>query len=148
MSTIESAESAHPATNEAERIRLKLAARYPPPRFPRRALIGIVAVLAAVLLSWTLWTAWLHAEPDVSGQVPSFTFPSDHVAELTLTVQRRDPSIPATCRVIVQSTNHATVGQKDISVSGNGIKLANVTDTIRTLQRGTSVSVTECQSQR
>lgn len=144
MSTIDSAETRR--LSEAERVSLKLAGRYPPPRFPRRALIGIVAVLAAVLLGWTLWTAWLHAEPDVQGQVPSFTFPSDTAAELTLTVQRRDPSIPATCRVIVQSTNHATVGQKDISVPGNGIALVNKTATIRTLQRGTSVSVTQCQS--
>ncbi len=140
--------SAIGSTGEADRIAAKLAARYPPSGFPRVALVGIVAVVGAVFLAWVLWTAWLHAEPEVSGQVPSFSFPSDTSAALTLTVQRRDPSTPVTCRVIVQSVNHATVGQKDISVAATPERLVNVTTTIRTLKRGTSVSVLECQVNR
>ncbi len=136
------------SSTEVERVATKLAERYPPPRLPRSALVGLVTVLAAVFLGWTLWTAWLHAEPEVSGQVPSFAFPSDAQASFTLTVQRRDPSTPVTCRVIVQSVNHATVGQKDVAVPARPEHVVDVTDTIRTLQRGTSVSVSECQVTR
>ncbi len=144
----EAARSTAAPLSERERVAAKLAERYPPPRFPRRALVGIVAVLAAVLLGWTLWTAWLHAEPDVSGQVPRFSFPADTTAAVTLTVQRRDPSRSATCQVIVQAANHAVVGRKDIAVPGSTAAVVDVTDTIRTLQRGTSVSVSECQLDR
>ncbi|MBA8794547.1 hypothetical protein FHX74_002166 [Friedmanniella endophytica] len=135
------------STAQAERARIaaKLAARYPPPRFPKAALVGLVAVLAAGFLTWLVWAAWLHAEPAVTAQVSAFAFPSDTRADVTVTVQRRDPAEPASCRVIVQATNFENVGEIDVVVPAGTDKLVDAKETIRTLRRGTSASVSSCR---
>ncbi len=81
----------------------RLARRYPPSRVPRPVLVGLVAAGTALALGWLVWAALAHATPDVTAQVSAFEIVSDTAIEVTVTVQRDDPSRAATCRVIAQS---------------------------------------------
>ncbi|WP_375423348.1 DUF4307 domain-containing protein [uncultured Friedmanniella sp.] len=122
----------------------RLARRYPPPRTPRRLVIGLVALGSAIGLAWLIWVALLHAEPVASAQVPYYKVTSDTSIEVTITVQRRDPSVPVTCRVLAQSTDFQPVAELEVPVEASSIKLVDVPVTLVTLRRATSASVSGC----
>jgi len=125
----------------AERLRR----RYPPPRLSRPVLVALVAAGTAVGLGWLVWAALLHATPAVSAQVSAFRVTSDTSIEVTMTVQRSDPAVPATCRVIAQSTDFQPVAEKEVAVQPGTVKLADIELTLTTLRRATSASVTGCE---
>ncbi len=101
-------------------------------------------VVAVVGLVWLCWAALAQANPPVSAQVGTFHITSDTEASFTLTVQRPDPSVPVTCRVIAQSEDFQRVGQVDIAVPARTEKLVDVTQTMHTAWRATSVSLDSC----
>lgn len=121
----------------------RTAARYPR-RTRRPLLIVVVAVVAAIGIGWLLWAAYEHARPAVSGDVHVFSIDSDQSVSFTLTVQRRDPSVPASCRVIAQAKNFETVGEKTISVPGARTSVVDVPQRMKTIRQATSVSVSQC----
>ena len=87
----------------------RLARRYPPPRVSRGAAIGIIVVVAAVFVGWVAWAGVGLATPAVSGRINSFEIESDTASAFHLTVERRDPSVTAVCRVIAQADNFERV---------------------------------------
>ena len=99
-----------------------------------------------VALGWLVRAALLHAEPAVSGQVAGFTVVSDTRITLTMTVQRRDPSEAATCRLLAQSTDFQPVAEQAVRVEPSAYAVANVDVTLTTLRRATTVSVRSCTS--
>lgn len=107
-------------------------------------MIVVVAVIAVVGLGWLIWAAAAHANPAVSGAVNVWHVASDTEATFTLTVERPDPSVTASCRVIAQASNFETVGEKTITVPGGSDKLVDVRDSLRTIRRATSVSLDSC----
>ena len=121
----------------------RAAARYPR-RSRRPLLIGVIAVIAAAGLGWLLWAAYAHANPAVSGDVHVWSVDSDQKVSFTLTVQRRDPSVPASCRVIAQAENFETVGEKTLNVGATRAELIDVTEQMKTIRLATSVSVSRC----
>lgn len=129
-------------TDSAERLRR----RYPPPRTPRPVLIGLVAAVAALGMTWLIWAALSNANPTVSGQVLSYEVTSDTSIDITITVQRSDPSVPATCRVIAQSPDFQPVAEQEVPIEASTIELANLDLTLTTLRRATSASVSGCTS--
>jgi hypothetical protein len=124
----------------AERLRR----RYPPPRLPRWVLVGLVALVSAVGMCWLIWAALAHATPAVSAQVSSFEITSDTSISVTMTVQRSDPSLAATCRVIAQSTDFQPVAEQQVAVEPSEVKLADIKLELTTLRRATSASVSGC----
>lgn len=118
--------------------------RYPRPTRRRPLLIAAVAVLAAIGLGWLVWTAYEHADPAVSGDIHVFTIPSAHKVTFTLTVQRRDPSVPVSCAVIAQASDFETVGQKTIRIPGSTSSLVDLPGQLTTIRQATSVSVSQC----
>ena len=129
-------------TDAAERLRR----RYPPPRLPRAALAGLVAAGAALALGWLVWAALGHATPVVSAQVSAFEIVSDTRVQLTMTVQRADPSVPVACRVIAQSTDFQPVAEQEVEVAASAVALADVRVELTTLRRATSASVSGCRT--
>ncbi|WP_375430353.1 DUF4307 domain-containing protein [uncultured Friedmanniella sp.] len=123
---------------------VRLSRRYPPPRVSRPVLIVLVAAGSAVALGWLIWAALLHAEPVVSAQVPYYNVTSDTSIDVTITVQRSDPSIPVTCRVIAQATDFQPVAELQVPVPASAVKLADVSVKLTTLRRATSASVSGC----
>jgi len=122
----------------------RLRRRYPPPRLPRSALVGLVAAASLVALTWLVWAALVHARPVVSAQVSAFRVTSDTAIEVTMTVERPDPSIPVTCRVIAQATDFQPVAEREVPVEASAIGLADIRLTLTTLRRATSASVSGC----
>lgn len=104
----------------------------------------MVAVLAAVSLTWLVRTALHHAEPVVSAQVPGFTVVSDAAIKVTVTVQRPDPSIAVNCRVSAQAADFQPVGELNVPFEATADKVVNQTVTIKTVRRATTAVVSEC----
>lgn len=134
--------AARPRLSAADRERL--ARRYPKPRLPRPLLIAIVAVIAALSLTWVIRTALHHAEPVVSAQVPGYTVVSDTKITVTITVDRPDPSIPVACRVSAKAVDFQPVGELIVPFEATDDKVVNQTVTITTVRRATTAVVTEC----
>jgi hypothetical protein len=122
----------------------RLARRYPPPRVSRRVVVALVAVGTAIALAWLVWVALLHAEPVASAQVPYYKVTSDTSIDVTITVQRPDPSVPVTCRVLAQSTDFQPVAELQVEVPASTVELVDTTVTLTTLRRATSASVSGC----
>ena len=135
-----------PTTVDAAAAAERLARRYPPPLVSRRAKIAITAVAVLVAMSWLVWAALLHAEPAVSGQVASYEVVSDTAIDVVITVQRSDPSRPATCRLLAQSTDFQPVAEQDVAVEAGTAKVADKRVTLQTLRRATSATVRSCTS--
>ena len=70
---------------------------------PRPFLLLAIGIGVAVALGWLIWAALFHSRPAVAARVSAFTVVSDTVIDVTLTVDRRDPTQPATCRVLAQA---------------------------------------------
>ena len=128
-----------PSPEVAERLRR----RYPPPRVSRPIKIALVAVGVLVAMSWLVWAALVHAQPDVSAQVSKYVVADTSMA-VTVTVDRPDPSRPVTCRVIAQAADFQTVGEQQVPVTATEAKVVNVTVDVKTFRRATSASVKGC----
>jgi hypothetical protein len=135
-----------PTTVDAAAVAERLALRYPPPMVSRRLKIVITAVATVVALSWLVWTALLHADPAVSGDVAGFTVVSDTSIQVTMTVQRGDPSRPATCSLLAQSTDFQPVAETTVPIEASTHQVVDVPVTLSTLRRATSVTVRSCSS--
>lgn len=127
-------------TDAAERLRH----RYPSSRMPRPVLVSIIGVLTLVALGWLVWAATVYSTPAVAGQVASFTVKSDTLMKVTLTVDRRDPSVPVVCVVRAQAVDFEPVAEKRIEVGPRPERLVDVTFDLTTLRRGTSASLKNC----
>jgi Domain of unknown function (DUF4307) len=131
-----------PGLSAADRERLRH--RYPKPRVPRPLLIGIVVVVAAVSLGWLVWAGLVHSNPTVSARVPSYTVVSDTRIDVTVTVDRPDPSIAVVCRISAQATDFQPVGEVNLPVQASADRVVDVTVSITTLRRATTAVVREC----
>jgi uncharacterized protein DUF4307 len=130
----------------AEAVAERLRRRYPPPRVSRRSKVVLVALGTLLALTWLVWTALVHARPAVTAQVASFAIHSNTSMSVTVTVQRRDPSIPATCRLLAQSTDFQPVAERTVPVAASPYEVVDVPVTLTTLRRATSVTVRGCTS--
>jgi hypothetical protein len=135
-----------PTTVDAAAAAERLARRYPPPRVRRRTKVVLVAVATAVAMTWLVWAGLLHANPAVTGDVAGYRVVSDTSIEVTMTVQRSDPSRPATCRLLAQSTDFQPVAESTVPVEASPYAVVNVPVTLTTLRRATSATVRSCSS--
>lgn len=115
-----------------------------PSRRPRLWLV-LAGVLILIGAGWILWAGLYHAHPTVAGRVDSFEVLDDTQVRVSLTVDRSDPSVPATCHVITQSVNYQQVGELDVQVGPGSQRLELVTVTVRTISRATSASLSGCE---
>jgi hypothetical protein len=122
----------------------RIDARYPKPR--RWPVVVAGVVFAALLGTWTLWTAIAHSNPPVSAQVLAFEIVSDSEVKVTLHVDRPDPSVRGVCTVITQSTNFQQVGEVDATIEPGSERLQDYIITVRTIARATSASLQGCRS--
>jgi hypothetical protein len=128
-------------SDAAERLRL----RYPPPLVPRPLLIALVAAAAVVGLAWLVWAALFHSTPAVAGQMSGFRVVSDTEIVVTLTVDRRDPALPVTCRVLAQGEDWSPVGEQQVEVAGASARVVNTEVRLVTLRRAMTASVKGCE---
>jgi Domain of unknown function (DUF4307) len=108
--------------------------------------IGLVAMVAAVGMGWLVWAAYVYSTPQVDAQVASYVVEDDRSIAVTLTVERRDPSIPATCRVVAQASDFETVGELEVAVPPSENRLVNRDLSVVTLRRATTAVAKGCTS--
>ena len=105
------------------------------------ALIGVGVVLG---LTWLVWTALLHSRPTVAAHVQAFDITSDSSVSVTLAVERRDPAVPVTCRVLAQAVDFQPVGEQEVPVAASSNRVVDVNLVLTTLRRATAVVVKGC----
>ena len=124
----------------AERLRR----RYPRSRMPRPLLIALVGVGVTIAVCWLVWAALFHSRPPVAAQVAAYTVLSDTSISVTLTVERRDPSQPVTCRLLAQAADFQPVAEEEIAVEASTAKVVDVPITLVTLRRAATAVTKGC----
>jgi hypothetical protein len=104
--------------------------------------LGTTAVLVA--MAWLIWTATAHSRPVVSAQVAAFEVVSDTRIDITMTVDRRDPSVAVSCLLVAQAKDFDRVAEQNVRVEATAEPLVDVTISLTTLRRATSASVKGC----
>ena len=127
-------------TDAGERLRR----RYPKSRMPRPLLVGLISVGVVLGMTWLVWTALLHSRPAVAAHVQAFRIESDTAVSVTITVERRDPSVPATCRVLAQAVDFQPVGEQQVRIAAGVDPIVDVNLVLITLRRATAVVVKGC----
>jgi hypothetical protein len=122
----------------------RLRRRYPRSRVPRPLLIVAIAIGVAVAMGWLVWAALYHSRPVVAAQISAFTVVSDTAIDVTLTVDRRDPAVPVTCRVLAQAADHSAVGEQQVIVAATAARVVNQKLTLVTLRRAVTATVDGC----
>jgi hypothetical protein len=80
----------------------------------------------------------------VAAEVKAYQITSDSSVSATITVQRRDPSVPVTCRVLAQALDFQPVGEQEVPVAASSARLVDVNLVLTTLRRATAVVVKGC----
>ena len=127
-------------TDAAERLRR----RYPKSRIPRPLLVGLISVGVVLGLTWLVWTALLHSRPAVAAQVQAFQIDSATSVSVTISVERPDPSVPATCRVLAQAADHQPVGEQQVAIPPGQDRIVDVNLVLITLRPATAVVLKGC----
>jgi hypothetical protein len=122
----------------------RLRRRYPAPRVPRPVLVIAIGIGIAIALSWLIWAALYHSRPAVAAQVSAFTVVSDTAIDVTLTVDRRDPARPVTCRVLVQAADFSPVAEQQVAVAGTTARVVDQKLTLVTLRRAATATAKGC----
>jgi len=132
-------------TEESRReVAERLRRRYPRPRLPRPVLVALVALLVAVAGWWLVTTAWQRARPPISAEVSAFQVETDTKINVTLTVERPDPSLPVTCRVVAQANDAGIVGEQAVTVPAAAARQMELSVTLITLRRAVTAEVRGC----
>jgi hypothetical protein len=111
---------------------------------PRPLLVGLISVGVVLGMTWLVWTALMHSQPAVVAHVQAFRIDSDTAVSVTITVERRDPSVPATCRVLAQAVDFQPVGEQQVTIAASADPLVDVNLVLTTLRRATAVVVKGC----
>jgi hypothetical protein len=111
---------------------------------PRPLLVGLIGVGVVLALTWLVWTALLHSRPTAAAQMTAFRIVSDTSVSVTIAVQRRDPSVPVTCRVLAQAADFQPVGEQEVPVAASSSRVVDVNVVLTTLRRATAVVVKGC----
>jgi hypothetical protein len=102
------------------------------------------AALAVAGLAWVLWAVVFHGSPAVTSEDVAFDVVDEHTATMTIRVVRRDADVEASCLIRAQSSDHATVGELNVSVGPGEPTASVVEETVRTERLATSVSLVGC----
>ena len=124
----------------AERLRR----RYPKPRMPRPLLVGLITVGVVLALTWLVWTALLHSRPVVEAEVVTLRIDSDTSVSATISVERRDPAMRVTCRVLAQAADYQPVGEQQVPIAASTDRVVEANLRFTTLRRATTVVVKGC----
>ena len=107
-------------------------------------LIVLIGLGVAVAFGWLIWVALFHSQPAVTAQVSAYSVVSDTAIDVTLTVDRRDPAQPVTCRVLAQAADLSNVGEKHVAVGAATARVVDLKLTLVTLRRATVATVEGC----
>jgi hypothetical protein len=80
---------------------------------PRKRWIAPAAVFALIGLSWTLWAALSHSQPELRSTLYSFEVTGEREITMKYAIDRRDPEAIVLCTLITLDIDKNIVGQID-----------------------------------
>ena len=80
---------------------------------PRRRWIAPAAVFAILGLSWTLWAALSHSQPELRSTLYSFSVTGEREITMKYAIDRRDPDAIVICTLITLDIDKNIVDQID-----------------------------------
>jgi hypothetical protein len=107
-------------------------------------MIALVGIGTALALWWLVTTALRYSRPPAAAQVSAFTIRSDTRIAVSMTVDRLDPAVPVSCRVVAQAQDFQIVGERSVRVPSGTARLVNVSLELVTLRRATTATVKGC----
>ena len=140
----ESGQNVEVTEDAGQAVAKRLRRRYPRSRVPRPGVLVLVGLGVALALSWLVVTAWQRARPPAVAEIKAFHVVSDTKIEITLSVERPNPSVIATCRLIAQAQDLGLVGEQAVSVPPSDQRRVDVVVSMTTLRRAASPSVRGC----
>jgi uncharacterized protein (DUF58 family) len=140
----ESGQNVEVTEDPRQAVAERLRRRYPRSRVPRPLVLVLVGVGVALALSWLVVTAWQRARPPASAEIKAVQVVSDTKVEVTLSVERPNPSVVATCRLIAQAQDLGLVGEQAVSVPPSDQRRVDIVVSMTTLRRAVSTSVRGC----
>ena len=129
-----------PGQAVAERLRR----RYPGSRVPRPVVLVLVGIGVALAGTWLVVTAWQRARPPAVAEVSGFQVVSDTKVDVTLSVERPNPAVVVTCRLIAQAQDLQLVGEQAVSLPASNQDQVDVVVSMVTLRRAVSATVRGC----
>jgi len=79
----------------------------------RKGWIAPAAVLGIIGLSWTLWAALSHSQPELRSTLYSFEVTGEREITMKYAIDRRDPEAIVLCTLITLDIDKNIVGQID-----------------------------------
>jgi hypothetical protein len=140
----ESGQNVEVTEDAGQAVAERLRRRYPRSRVSRPVVLVLVGIGVALALSWLVVTAWQRARPPAVAEIKAFHVVSDTKIEITLSVERPNPSVIATCRLIAQAQDLGLVGEQAVSVPPSNQRRVDVVVSMTTLRRAVSPSVRGC----
>lgn len=123
----------------------RLARRYPPKRSPKWW-VPVALLLALAGLVWLVWAGGHGATGLVTARVDAFDVRSDTRIDVTVTVDRPDPTRGAECLLYAQAVSYDRVGETKVRLEPGGAGLTTLTIELRTFKRATSASIETCRT--
>jgi len=80
---------------------------------PRKSWIAPAAVFAILGLSWTLWAALSHSQPELRSTLYSFLVTGEREITMKYAIDRRDPDAIVICTLVTLDIDKNIVGQID-----------------------------------
>lgn len=93
---------------------------------PRKAWIAPAAIVAVIGLSWTLWAALSHSQPELRSTLYSFEVTGDREITMKYAIDRRDPNATVICTLISIDIDKNIVGQIDDQIEGGDGKVERI----------------------
>ena len=93
---------------------------------PRKSWIAPAALLAAIGLTWTLWAALNHAQPELRSTLYSFEVTGDREITMKYAIDRRDPDAIVICTLITLDIDKNIVGQIDDQILAGQSKVERI----------------------
>jgi hypothetical protein len=110
-------------------------------------IIGVVAVVVVVGLTWLFWAAFVQSNPPVTSRLVGFEITSATTAKATIQVDRTK-SIEASCRVQAKSADFAIVGELTLTIPADSPRHQALPATITTQRAATSVVLIGCTTSK
>ncbi len=92
----------------------------------RKGWIAPAAVLGLIGLSWTLWAALNHSQPELRSTLYSFEVTGDREITLKYAIDRRDPDAIVLCTLITLDIDKNIVGQIDDEIVAGQSKVERI----------------------
>jgi hypothetical protein len=92
----------------------------------RKGWIAPAAVLGIIGLSWTLWAALNHSQPELRSTLYSFEVTGDREITLKYAIDRLDPDAIVLCTLITLDIDKNIVGQIDDEIVAGQSKVERI----------------------